>query len=72
MVGTQILVGGRGWELACVGGGRFPFTKQCFDYGYGVQLFIAGDRRKVLEGAGEDGYIVGDTVVSIKGRLDKV
>ena len=55
-----------------VGGGGFPLTKHCFDAVDGVQLGVAGDHRKLLEGAGEDGESVGDTVSGSKVRLGKV
>ena len=48
MVGPKILGRSRGWDLAWVGGSGFPFTKQCFDDGDGIQLSVAGDHSKVL------------------------
>ena len=72
MVGPQSLRGRRGWELVWVCGGGFPMIRQCFNADNDVQLGVAGDHRKVLEGKGEYRESVGDTVGGSKGRLGKV
>ena len=58
--------------MTWVCGGGLPLTKHCFDAGNEVELGIAGDRRLVLEGTGEDGENVVDTVVGSEGRLGNV
>ena len=63
MVGPKSLGKSRSWELAWVGGGGLPYTKNFFDAGNNFQLGISGDCRKFLGGLRRIGAVIAGVIV---------